>query len=269
MTCATLGKNCGILNDGCGGTLRCGTCAGSGNDCRDNVCMRGCSSNAECGNGGSCINGSCSDRCADSSTCPSGQYCNNGSCAQNAATSCRYDAECRADERCTNNQCVGTGNGTFRTCRSASECRGGEQCNNGTCQSWGGRTCRYHTDCAVNEQCTNGYCSSQGGSACSYDSQCSYGERCSYGVCRRQDNGTGQVRAECYTRGISIPLPFGQISFGSENWLYDDQNPNGVRVDSCTCPPGQYQMHINDSWGSRDIPCSQCIKNGDERTCYQ
>src|SRR5262245_56546473 len=45
-TCSTLGKNCGEVPDGCGGTLRCGTCAGTGNDCRENVCQRGCRSNS-------------------------------------------------------------------------------------------------------------------------------------------------------------------------------------------------------------------------------
>jgi len=29
VTCAALGKNCGSLSDGCGGTLNCGTCSGS------------------------------------------------------------------------------------------------------------------------------------------------------------------------------------------------------------------------------------------------
>ncbi|GMT96376.1 hypothetical protein KH5H1_04950 [Corallococcus caeni] len=36
-SCAQLGKNCGSLGDGCGGTFECGTCAG-GETCNANVC---------------------------------------------------------------------------------------------------------------------------------------------------------------------------------------------------------------------------------------
>jgi hypothetical protein len=266
-TCSTLGKNCGIVADGCGGSLRCGTCSGNGNDCRDNVCQRGCTSNTECPSGGSCINGSCSDKCAESRDCPSGQNCSNGSCTANAAQYCNYDSECRSDERCTNNSCLGNTSGN-RVCRYDSECRGGESCRNGACSSVGGQTCRYHADCRTNETCTNGYCSTQGGSSCSNDSNCSYGERCSYGVCRRTDSGYGRVRSECFTRGISLPLPFGDISFAVENWYYDSQNPNGERVDSCICRSNG-TMHIEDGSHSFDVRCSRCIKNGDERTCYE
>src|SRR2546426_2078544 len=41
VTCAALGKNCGSLSDGCGGTLNCGTCSGSqtcGGGGKANVC---------------------------------------------------------------------------------------------------------------------------------------------------------------------------------------------------------------------------------------
>ncbi len=37
-TCSSLGKNCGSVSDGCGGTLNCGTCA-AGNTCTANVCV--------------------------------------------------------------------------------------------------------------------------------------------------------------------------------------------------------------------------------------
>jgi hypothetical protein len=281
VTCTTLGKNCGTMNDGCGGTLRCGTCAvgtnGFSNDCRDNVCSQGCTSNAQCP-GSACINGSCTDKCADSSNCPSGQYCNNGSCAANASTTCRYDSECRADERCTNNVCQGLNssggypNGTNRACRSDSECYGGESCRNSVCTSLGARTCRYHSDCSPSESCTNGYCSSQGGYSCSNDTQCGYGESCLYGICRQNNgNNYGGVYAMCNTRQLSIPIIPGWIGVGvgnSENWLNEGNNP-AVRVDSCTCPPNDTRMLIQDQWGTRYINCSHCIKNGDERTCYQ
>lgn len=41
-TCAAQGRVCGAISDGCGGTLRCGTCP-SGQSCSDaNVCVGGC-----------------------------------------------------------------------------------------------------------------------------------------------------------------------------------------------------------------------------------
>lgn len=44
-TCATLGKNCGSVSDGCGGTLTCGTCSGfetCGGGSVANVCGQAC-----------------------------------------------------------------------------------------------------------------------------------------------------------------------------------------------------------------------------------
>lgn len=37
-TCPSLGKTCGNVSDGCGGTLSCGTCTVSGQVCTNNVC---------------------------------------------------------------------------------------------------------------------------------------------------------------------------------------------------------------------------------------
>jgi hypothetical protein len=278
QTCSTLGKNCGIISDGCGGSLRCGTCSGTDNDCRNNVCERGCQTNAECPNGASCINGSCSDKCADSRDCPSGQYCNNGSCAPNAAQSCGYDSQCRNDERCTNGYCLGNNTGASRNCTYDSECRGGERCQNNICTGVGGRACRYASDCSTQETCTNGYCSSNnGGQSCRYDQDCGYNSRCSYGVCRPNDGYNGRVRARCIDQKISFPTPFGSIGFSLEHWLYDERNSSsrGIRVDSCICR-GNGTLHAETGSGNLDFGCSRCIVDtadgfgdSDERTCYE
>jgi hypothetical protein len=72
-TCAALGANCGTVDDGCGGSLSCGTCA-SPETCgggTDNVC--GCIANCTdrvCGSDG--CGGSCGT-CAEGSCNPAGQ----------------------------------------------------------------------------------------------------------------------------------------------------------------------------------------------------
>jgi hypothetical protein len=273
MTCSSIGKNCGIVSDGCGGELRCGTCAGTGNNCINNVCERGCSSNSECPNGSSCINGSCTDKCNGPSDCPSGQTCTNGTCTASSAQYCTYDSQCRSDERCQNNYCVSTTQpgSSNRTCSYDSQCLTGESCRNGLCTNVGGQTCRMNQDCPYNETCQNGYCYvvNGGSQSCRSDYDCTNGARCNYGTCTNYGNGgnyNGNVRAQCLTTGISLPLPFGDVNISVENYYYDAQNPSGERVDSCTCGTGV--MHLSNSYGNQDVGCSRCIKDGDTRTCY-
>jgi hypothetical protein len=261
-TCSTLAKNCGLVNDGCGGTLRCGTCAGTDNDCRQNVCDRGCVSDTECPNGSACINGSCSEKCSSSADCNSGQNCSNGSCVANAATSCRYDADCRSDERCTNGYCAGTSTGN-RMCRYDSECRSGESCRNGRCESFGGQSCRYHQDCRTDESCVNGLCTRNNGSQCRYDRDCRSGERCNYGVCTYMGGG---FRAQCTTRGIRFDLGPFQIGFKQETWL-EEANANDIRVDSCWCSNGN--LRVDEGTTTRTIRCARCDGNQDTYTCYE
>lgn len=263
-TCSTLAKNCGIVSDGCGGQLRCGTCAGTDNDCRSNVCERGCESDSECGDSSACINGSCSDKCSESSDCPSGQSCQTGVCRENAATSCRWDSDCRADERCsTEGFCVGTSTGN-RTCSYNSQCRGGETCRNGRCENLGSQSCRYHSDCDREESCLNGYCSSQN-SSCRYDNDCPNNSRCSYGVCT--GSGNGNIRAQCISRGVSIGLGFIDINISREHWFYDSANSTGKRVDDCECRSNE-TLIIEQGDKRRSIGCSVCDRNGDDITCY-
>ena len=264
-TCATLGTNCGIVSDGCGGTLRCGTCAGSNNDCRQNVCERSCTSNNECPGGTACINGSCSDKCQSSQDCPSGQYCNAGSCVEKAPTTCSFDSDCRADERCLNGLCIGeVSNG--RSCNRDSECRSAEACRNNRCTNVGARSCYNHSECRNDESCVNGYCSRDNGTAyCSSDYDCRGSEYCSRGVCRRNDSR--RVRAECVTREIGLTLPFGEISFYSESWLYETNSSSGTRVESCLCQNGVMKLDLGET--NRSISCSSCVKDGSVRTCFQ
>lgn len=272
QTCSTLAKNCGIVSDGCGGNLRCGSCAGTNNDCRNNVCERDCSSNDECPSGAVCISGSCSDKCHDSSDCPSGQTCNSGSCIPNAPATCNYDSQCRADERCVSGKCVGSQSSYGGSCRTDSQCRGGEACRNGTCTNLGSRTCRYSSDCGSNQSCVNGYCSRDDdgyndSDRCDSDYDCPGSEKCRWGYCRDGYEGR-DAKANCITNSVALDTPFGSFSFYEENWLYSWDHPNGQRVDSCTCPNNS-GMRVDYGNDVSTISCNRCVKNGNERTCYE
>jgi hypothetical protein len=101
-TCASEGKDCGEILDGCGNTLSCGTCSigqtcgGSGTP---NVCGIGtCSPKTCAAEGKDC--GSLSDGCGallDCGTCPAGQTCGGGGvenvCADGPCTPTTCEAE--------------------------------------------------------------------------------------------------------------------------------------------------------------------------------
>jgi hypothetical protein len=164
---------------------------------------------------------------------------------------------------------VSTVNSPGGNCGYNSDCPSGESCLGGACTGIGGHACRYNSDCNTNETCLNGTCASQGNGSCVSDASCRYGEVCSYGTCRpTSGNGNRATAAECYTRGISIPVPFGSITVVMENWLYDSQFPNGTRVDSCTCADGG-RMRVQDSSGGHDIACSRCVSDTDTSLCYE
>jgi hypothetical protein len=109
-TCAALGKTCGTVADGCGGTLHCGTCEAT--QCQtcgaDNTCVSTCTAGQVCC-GGTCL------------TCPSGQICCDGTCKLPlGGAGCRGDADC-----CSGQTCCG---GTCRLPAGASGCRGNGDC---------------------------------------------------------------------------------------------------------------------------------------------
>lgn len=270
MSCESLGKNCGTISDGCGASLRCGQCAPfANNDCRANVCERSCDSDMECLKGMSCVSGSCVDRCTSSQDCPSGQYCNTNV----------------SPGLCTNNvsQYSGSQYSSGRSCTRDSNCGSNEVCRNSTCVSSTGNTCYRDLDCRSGESCISGYCGtnnnygSGSGNRCTYDSDCGRYESCDYGYCR-SDNGNDyysngnnngrRVRAECVTREVGLTLPFGNVSFYSESWLYDGQNPRGLRVESCICQ-GTRELRLDLGDYSRSINCDTCVKDDTRRTCYE
>jgi len=92
-TCQALGKNCGTIADGCGGSLDCGTCA-AGLLCSANVCVA-CAP-ATCATLGRAC-GAASDGCGgtlECGGCPPGQACSGGICICLPTTCAAQAKEC-------------------------------------------------------------------------------------------------------------------------------------------------------------------------------
>jgi hypothetical protein len=139
VTCAQIGASCGVVNDGCGGMINCGTCVAPqtcGGSGVANVCGGGTSCGAiTCQSvGANC--GTIIDACNQAiscGSCPAGQICGGGG---------------------TNNQCVSA-------CTSNAGCPAGTVCSAGACVASGalGQACTSNSQCSTNN-CVNGYCMS-------------------------------------------------------------------------------------------------------------
>ncbi len=118
QTCATLGYNCGINGDGCGGTVTCPKC--SGNDV--------------CGVGGY-------SKCGDPSTTASGApACTPSTCASLGVNCGMVGDGCGHVLDCGPVDCSGAGlcgGGGFDKCGGVAPVEGGTACIPGTCASFG------------------------------------------------------------------------------------------------------------------------------------
>jgi len=148
-TCASLGRNCGTVSDGCGGTLTCGnynggcqtgyTCQTDRGFCVQNPCVP-----ATCASlGRNC--GTVSDGCGGTLTC--GNY--NGGCQ--TGYTCQTDRGFCVQNPCVPATCASLG----RNCGTVSDgCGGTLTCGNynGGCQT--GYTCQTNGTCTKNP-CTD------------------------------------------------------------------------------------------------------------------
>jgi len=98
-TCLALGKECGTWDDGCGGTLNCGTCE-TGYTCENGACVlilpTECETNEDCKDLAKVV-------CDDGSLWYHGYFCDNNKCAISMnipPESCIKTRECETDEDC-------------------------------------------------------------------------------------------------------------------------------------------------------------------------
>jgi len=159
-TCAAQGKQCGPLDDGCGGTLLCGSCP----------------------NGGICNGGSCSGGCAPTTCSAVGVTCGVISDGCGGTLSC---GACAAGQTCTNGTCVvacvpSTCSGLGKSCGTAADgcggtlscgsCVAGQTCSSGVCVAAPPSGCS-HSECTSGTKLT-GSCSSCAQTVCATDSYC-------------------------------------------------------------------------------------------------
>lgn len=132
-TCASLSAECGSPDDGCGGTLTCGTCStDEAPDCESNQCT--CSSEGSACEPGQlcCAASGCAAECCVNEDCDGNAECNGGTC------DCLTDWETCGTDICGCNCCgagdscvvVGGGN-TDDPCCINDDCSG--NCTNHTC----------------------------------------------------------------------------------------------------------------------------------------
>ncbi|HLK35152.1 MAG TPA: hypothetical protein VKU41_00280 [Polyangiaceae bacterium] len=208
-TCQSLGFNCGVAGDGCGGLLTCGSCSSP------QFCGGGgfnvCGSNNGLGPDGGAICtprtcqdlgfncGPAGDGCGgllDCGSCTSPQFCGGGGfnkCGSGGtdggppASCLNVGSACSFAGQCCTGQCAG-GVCAFPTCVSdGGSCTGNTQCCSGSCSSGTcaslnntcrtlGNTCTQDTQCC-SQHCNGGLCAAssycrQNGDVCSASSDC-------------------------------------------------------------------------------------------------
>jgi hypothetical protein len=208
-TCAAAGASCGLIDDGCGMTLDCGTCP-EGRACGGsgvpNVCGQTCTPTTCARAGASC--GSMPDGCGgriECGSCPAGQTCG----GTGIANSCGAGT-------CQSGTCAGTACGLISDgCGGTLDCgacSGGAACQDNQCVAAttrpSGEACAADADCAGfggTRRCAqgdfkNGYCTN----ACAYDNDCAPGSHCTAksvgdsAICVRNCTSDSDCRADGY-----------------------------------------------------------------------
>ncbi len=210
-TCASLGKNCGSVSNGCGGTLSCGsctspqTCGGGGtpNVCGQAACTPETNA-AFCSRlGKTCGSVTANDNCGTSrtvtscGTCTSPLTCGGGGtanvCGQAACTPETDAAFCsRLGKACgsvtANDNC-----GTSRTVTSCGVCNDSNGCTNDACNSG---TCAFTNNTA----------------SCADDGNVCTTDVCSAGACTHPAGNAGTV---CRSAGSNATCNPGETCNGT------------------------------------------------------
>ncbi|MBN2497340.1 MAG: hypothetical protein JXR96_22305 [Deltaproteobacteria bacterium] len=199
-------NNCGSMPDGCGGTLHCGGCSDSQEDCESNVCVCNheecggdcCAAGQVCNPGNACCTpitcgadrcGSMMNGCGSSMNCGGCSdpqedcestycVCNNAECSGDC---CAAGQVCYSGACCTpscSGRCGGASNGCGGQC--GLDCPSGEYCDGaGYCQ-----------DCDVAQHC---------GPSCVDCSDNDSGHACVGGACGCNSGGDCPAGLTCHT----------------------------------------------------------------------
>jgi Cys-rich repeat protein len=192
-----------------------------------------------------------SGTCRTNADCAANQSCTNGVCVPNVNT-CTSNAQCPAGTTCQNGACIATSSG----CTSNAQCPSGTTCQAGACV---GTTpaCTTDADCAAGNTCQRGVCIPSS-SGCTSNAQCPPGTACQGGACVGSSGGSCSAQGSgAYSGSATVPntcsaLGNGAVSLtngvafigndpngGSSNSLYvfdPAGSPNGVMLSLNACP---------------------------------
>jgi hypothetical protein len=183
-TCAALGA-CGMVSDGCGGTLDCGPCPTT-----TTSTVTTTSSTTTTAPSCETSDTDCETQCVLDSDCPSTRFCLRGLCRPKLTN----ERACLEYRDCVSGCCCGrlasVCGDLEAVCRTVADCGGlGFECP--------GAPCGEDSDCYGftnhTQFCTNGACAQSvpNGEACSFSAGCLSGCCCSTGVCADTASCTG------------------------------------------------------------------------------
>ncbi len=254
-TCSSLGYDCGWQDDGCGGSIYCGSCSGT---CDGGTCCQHWHSQ-ECDGGTVVFYDSCGNQ-------HSSHTCSSGVC---------YDGMCCTPNTCPPNECTvidaGCGLG-YDVCYGPcdyGDCFFGAcpDCQPGTCSSLG-YDCGWQDDgcggsiycgsCSSGYYCDGGECVQECVPNCQWESECDeYAPDGCGGFCSRDTEGNNCGASQCNS-----------CSDGVCRWCPDTPNPG-----CCDVPGGQQcvDMRSDEHCGSCGNSCGPeetcCIPNSDGIGC--
>jgi hypothetical protein len=241
LTCPAVAANCGTIEDGCGGTLTCGTC-GSGDTCGGggtaNVCGPGTCNPTSCALAGKNC-GQMSDGCSATlqcGSCTTGETCGGGGKANVCGTG-----------SCTPTTCAAMG----KNCGSISDgCSGTLLC--GTCTSpevcgIGAKSNVCAVPCA--EGCPTGF-------SCDADGECAGGSASGIDLNLQTVTVSGTVTlngaapvANSYC-GSSYPLVNVSLTETTYGYSFTASAPCTGNTWSLSVYPGTYKVYVEGGGGS-------------------
>ena len=252
QSCADLGAQCGVQDDGCGGTVDCGGCP-MGMACRpDNTCTLVCTSDADCANepgtpkcrlaDSSCV------ACLASADCASGEACVGNVCVVPTGAvgdPCRFGGDCAPGSTCLTESSAGLREGycSAGPCTSDAQCPTGSHCGlidpstgQGACLA----DCTADTDCrsegyacydadgdAKNECWVAGTGTGSPGDPCTGYWECAGGPSAQ---CESESSGAFR-QGYCYTVGCTSDA---DCASGSHCGYIDANTNEGVCIADCT-----------------------------------
>lgn len=245
---AKKGLECGIISDGCGGTVNCDAVPGYGCQNGESCGVRGIANRCdpkstpdECkalGKNCGTIKSACTGLTIKCGDCPNGEVCNpNGvcgppctpkTCADFTQYQCgTFDDSCGGTVTCgtcTNGVC----NNTTHTCCATNTCSGtyAGECGSGLANGCGGSItcgCANGTSCTADGGAAPAPPSGTPGECCTPKTAASYAGKCGTNL----PNGCGQ-------NNVNVSCPNGGFCVNNQNGAPDVAPPNGVAGTCCT-----------------------------------